>query len=327
MTRVHIIGAAGYGAGDLLRFLDRHPHVQIGKLESGSSTGEYLGDVFPELRRLPVGKLQFSARGSVIASLAENDLVICAGSHDLALELVPALLELGVRIIDLSDAYRLDWQNRGAVYGFPERYRAQITDARLVANPGCFPTTTLLSMDPLAAFHERITTLIFDITSGISGAGRTPKTGSLFAEMDGEMRAYGLTGHRHMPEIEQELAAVQITAPFTFTPQVAPFTRGMLACSYAIFSQAPPIEQIDAAFHQAYDGSAFVRLLQPAQAPSLRAVARTNAAELSYSLHANTLRVLCGIDNLGKGAAGQAIQNLNVMYGYPEDCSLNDHAN
>ena len=322
MTRVHIIGAAGYGAGDLLRFLDAHPHVTIGTLESGSSAGEYLGDIFPELRRLAVGALRFSPRASVLADLAENDLVICAGSHELALEIVPSLLELGVRVIDLSDAFRLGWQERGAVYGFPERYREQISAARLIANPGCFPTTTLLALDPLRAFADRMATIILDITSGISGAGRSPKTGSLFAELSEEVRTYGLAGHRHIPEIAQELQHVGIHAPFTFTPQVAPFTRGMLGHVYVVFSEAPSLEAIDAAFHQAYDASPFVRLLAPTQAPVLRAVARTNTAEISYTLQGNALRILCGIDNLGKGAAGQAIQNFNLMYGYPENCAL-----
>ncbi len=327
MTRVHIIGAAGYGAGDILRYLDRHPHVTIGTLESGSSAGEYLGDIFPELRHLPVGRLQFAERGAVRSNLAAEDLVICAGSAELASEIVPGLLEQGARVIDLSDAFRLDWQQHGAVYGFTERYRDQIAQARLVANPGCFPTTTLLALQPLAALANTITAIVLNITSGISGAGRTPKTGSLFAELDGEIRAYGLAGHRHIPEIAQELAALKINAPFTFTPQVAPVTRGMLGCISVIFSQAPTQATLDSLFEQTYNGTDFVHLLPATQAPSLRAVARTNNAELSYSLHINTLRILCGIDNLGKGAAGQAVQNLNVMYGYSENCSLNDHPN
>jgi N-acetyl-gamma-glutamyl-phosphate reductase len=324
-TKLHIIGAAGYGAGDILRYLDAHPHVEIGTLESGSSTGEFLGDVFPELRRFAAGSRKFSERGSVSAAAQADDLVVCAGSHELAQEVAPQFLARGARVLDLSDNYRLDWQNRDAVYGFTERYRDRIRTARLVANPGCFPTTTLLALAPLRAFAANIATLVLDIKSGISGAGRTPRTGSLFAELDGEVRAYGLAGHRHIPEIAQELDACGITAPFTFTPQVAPFTRGMLGCIYVIFSLAPSLEEIDAAYYSAYAGSPFVRLLAPERAPSLRAVAHSNDAEISYTLNGNTLRILCGIDNLGKGAAGQAVQNINVMYNYPEETALNGH--
>jgi N-acetyl-gamma-glutamyl-phosphate reductase len=323
VTTLHIIGAAGYGAGEILRFLNFHPHVKIGKLESRSSAGESLGDLFPELRRLAVGPMRFSERGTVLAAARPEDVVLCAGSHELAEEVAPELVKRGVRVLDLSDAFRLDWRKHGAVYGFTERYREQIRTARLLANPGCFPTATLLALDPLAPFAEQITTFILDIKSGISGAGRTPKSTSLFAELDGEIRAYGLAGHRHGAEIAQELAAAGLKAPFTFTPQVAPLTRGMLACIYVLFSQAPDLEAIDEAYHAAYDASPFVRLLAATQAPSLRATARNNDAEISYQLQGDTLRVLCGIDNLGKGAAGQAVQNLNIMCGYPEETSLN----
>lgn len=323
MTTLHVIGAGGYGAGEVLRFLAHHPYVEIGILESAGSAGESLGDLFPELRRLAVGPIRLSERGAVLAAARPEDVVLCAGSHELAGEVAPGLVKSGARVIDLSDAFRLDWRSRRAVYGFTERYREQIRTARLLANPGCFPTATLLALDPLARFAERITTFILDIKSGISGAGRTPKTGSLFAELEGEVRAYGLAGHRHGAEIAQELAATGLRAPFTFTPQVVPLTRGMLACIYVIFSQPPDLGAIDEAYRAAYDESPFVRLLTAGQAPSLRATARSNDAEISYQLQGNTLRILCGIDNLGKGAAGQAVQNLNLMCGYPEETSLN----
>jgi N-acetyl-gamma-glutamyl-phosphate reductase len=321
-TRLHILGASGYGAGEIVRYLQNHPHFEIVTLESDSAANTPLSDTFPELRRFAAGSRRFDPRGTVRARVAAGDIVILAGSHELALAEAPALLELGARILDLSDGFRLKWNERGAVYGFSERYREQIATAKLVANPGCFPTTSMLALWPLAKFAKRINTIILDIKSGISGAGRNPKTGSLLAELEGEVRPYGLTGHRHVPEIAQELASIGITAPFTFSPQVVPIARGMIGSIYVIFNDAPTFAEIDAAYHAQYDNARFVTLLPAETAPSLRAVSRSNNAELSYSLQGSTLRTFCAIDNLGKGAAGQAVQNLNIMGGYPEETSL-----
>jgi N-acetyl-gamma-glutamyl-phosphate reductase len=164
--------------------------------------------------------------------------------------------------------------------------------------------------------------LVLDMKSGISGAGRTPRVGSMLAELEGEVRAYGLAGHRHGPEIAQELRAVGIDVPFTFTPHVIPIARGMLGSLYVTFSQPPERAAIAAAYAQAYGQSPAIRILPEHEAPQLRAVARTNDAEISFDLVGPTLRILCAIDNLGKGAAGQAVQNFNLMYGFPEEMSL-----
>jgi N-acetyl-gamma-glutamyl-phosphate reductase len=281
-----------------------------------------VGDTFPEIRRLAVGARRFTARGSVGENVATGDLVVLAGSHEVALDAAPALLAKGARIIDLSDAFRLDWQSRAAVYGLPERYREQIRTANLIANPGCFPTTALLALTPLASFAQNMISLVLDMKSGISGAGRTPRVGSMLAELEGEVRAYGLAGHRHGPEIAQELRAVGIDVPFTFTPHVIPIARGMLGSLYVTFSQPPERAAIAAAYAQAYGQSPAIRILPEHEAPQLRAVARTNDAEISFDLVGPTLRILCAIDNLGKGAAGQAVQNFNLMYGFPEEMSL-----
>jgi N-acetyl-gamma-glutamyl-phosphate reductase len=227
-------------------------------------------------------------------------------------------------VIDLSDAFRLKPATHGAVYGWTERYRAAVRDATLIANPGCYPTATLLALAPLGAFAGEIAQLIVDAKSGITGAGRTPSTASLFAEVEGDVRAYGLGGHRHEAEIRQELEALGIVAPLVFTPHVVPLGRGMLVDAYATLRGAPDAGAVAAAFARAYEDEPFVRVLPADRAPSLPGVARTNDAELHVSVKGNVIRVIAAIDNLGKGAAGQALQNLNVMLGLPETTGLID---
>ncbi|MGB8205351.1 MAG: N-acetyl-gamma-glutamyl-phosphate reductase, partial [Candidatus Baltobacteraceae bacterium] len=245
--------------------------------------------------------------------------VLLAGSAESAREAAPRFLAKGARVIDFSDAFRLHEHAAGAVYGLTERYRDAIRGAGLVANPGCYPTTALLALLPLAPFASEIVQLVVDAKSGITGAGRNPKTELLFAEADEDVRAYGLDGHRHQPEMEQELRAAGIFAPLVFTPHVVPLRRGMLADCYAFFAREPAEDAIRASYARAYEGSPFVRLLRPERAPSLPAVALTNDAEIHLSFKGRMVRIIAAIDNLGKGAAGQAVQNLNVMLGFPEE--------
>ncbi len=312
MTTVHIWGAAGYAAAEAIRLLHAHPFVELGALESRSHAGEALCDHFPALRRTAY---RFSATGSVRASLAAGDVVLTAGGHGEAHEAVPAFLEAGARVIDLSADYRFD---DGVAYGLSEWNRARIAAAELVANPGCYPTATLLAVLPLLSIAQP-RQLIVDAKSGITGAGRKPNVSSLFAEVAGEIRAYGLDGHRHEPEITRILRERDCDVPLVFTPHVVPLARGMLVDAYAVFDRAIAAAEIDAAFGQAYAGNAFVT---HAHAPSVAAVAGTNRAEIRYDALGTTVRAICAIDNLGKGAAGQAVQNLNIMLGYPEETAL-----
>jgi N-acetyl-gamma-glutamyl-phosphate reductase len=319
MTRVHIVGAAGYAAADFIRLALRHPHLELGTLESRSHAGKPVAEHAPALRRFARA---FDGPDSVLAGLAANDAVILASNAEEARAQAPAFLERGALVIDLSDAFRLRAHANGAIYGFPERYRDQIARARLVANPGCYPTATELALVPLAAFAADLTQAVIDAKSGVTGAGRTPSTSSLFAEADEDVRAYGFGGHRHEPEIAQELQACGIAAPFVFTPQVVPLKRGMLVCAYAVFARDPDAHALAAAYERAYANSPFVRILPPSRAPSLPALAGTNDAEIHLSVNGRVARVLCAIDNLGKGAAGQAMQNLNIMLGFPEETAL-----
>ena len=318
MIRVHVYGASGYAAAEAIALLRRHPQVELGALESASHAGEKIGAHFTSLRTLD---RTFDGPGSVLNAIVAGDVVILGGSHGVAKSIAPQLLARGARAIDLSGDFRLAPSD--AVYGFAERYAAQIATAQLIANPGCYPTATLLATLPLAPFSPA--RIIVDAKSGITGAGRTPAVGSLFAEVSGEVRAYGLNGHRHEPEIVQEWRAAGIEASLIFTPHVVPIARGMLVDAYCIFDRAPGEAAVHAAFKRAYEGNAFVRVLEGG-APSVTAVAGTNDAELQISVCGDVVRVICAIDNLGRGAAGQAVRNLNIMHGFPEELGLDAHA-
>ena len=319
MTRVHIVGAAGYAAADFTRRVSRHPHLELGALESRSHAGKPVAEHAPGLRRTARA---YDPPDTALAGLAADDAVILAGNAEEARAQAHVFLERGAYVIDLSDAFRLRAHSNGAIYGFPERYRDRIAGARFTANPGCYPTATQLALYPLASFAADVTHLAIDAKSGVTGAGRTPAATSLFAEVDEDVRAYGFGGHRHEPEIAQELQACGIAAPFVFTPQVVPLKRGMLVCAYAMFSRDPDAHALAAAYERAYANNPFVRVLPPSRAPSLPALAGTNDAEIHLTVNGRIARVLCAIDNLGKGAAGQAMQNLNIMLGFPEETAL-----
>lgn len=316
---VHVYGASGYAAAELIGLLARHPRARLGALESASHAGEPIAKHFTDLRRI---ERAFDGPGSVLEELEPGDAVVLAGSHGLAKKVAPEFLERGARVVDLSGDFRV--APTPAVYGYSERYRDQIAAARFVANPGCYPTATLLATLPLAPFAPK--QIIVDAKSGITGAGRTPSTASLFAEVEGDVRAYGLGGHRHEPEILQEWRAAGISANLVFTPQVVPVSRGMLVNAYAICSQHVDEGAVQSAFRSAYDGNPFVRLLPDGMVPSMRAVRGTNDAELHVSVSGTVVRVLCAIDNLGRGAAWQAVVNLNIMHGYPAEEGLDARA-
>ena len=323
MSRVHVIGAAGYAAGEFIRLLSDHPSFEIGVLESQSSTGQSVGEVFPLLRR---EKHRFGGSGCVAAGVREGDFVAYCASHGVAREHAAGLLAKGARVIDFSPDFRIADGTHDAVYGFPERYRDQIARAKLVANPGCYPTSILLGALPLAHLDATPQHIVIDAKSGITGAGRNPATGSLFAEVDGDVHVYGFGGHRHEPEMEQELVNIGLLAPFVFTPQVVPLRRGMLACLYVVYPRAVAQAELDAAFTREYAGNPFVRVLDATMAPNLVGVCGTNDAEITVHARGNVARILVGIDNLGKGAAAQALQNLNIMSGIAQETGLENRA-
>ncbi len=319
MTRVHVWGASGYGAAEAIRLLDAHPFFELGMLESRSHAGAFLADHFPLLRTTDY---VFTPEGSVREALRPGDFVIAAGAHGEAHAHVPAFLDAGARVVDLSADYRFD---DDAAYGLSEWNRDAIAGASLVANPGCYPTATLLGLLPLLELATPLQ-LVVDAKSGITGAGRKPATGSLYAEVAGDIRAYGIGGHRHQPEIERQLRSDGIEAPLLFTPHVVPLARGMLADAYAVFDEVLDEGVVRGAYRAVYAGGPFIRILEGERVPSVAAVTGTNDVEIRVDVRGNTVRVICAIDNLGKGAAGQAVQNLNLMLGYPEETGLHARA-
>lgn len=315
MTRVHVWGASGYAASEAIAFLAMHPSVELGLLESASLAGEPVGRHFPRLRTL---ERSFDYPGAILGAIEPDDVVIMGGAHGSAKDMAPKFLEAGARVIDLSEDFRL--APAAAVYGLPERYKAHLAGARLVANPGCYPTATLLALLPLSSFEA--SQIIVDAKSGITGAGRKPSVRALYAEVADDIHAYGLEGHRHEAEIVQELSAAGIDAPLVFTPHVVPLARGMLVDAYVVLRTAPEPSAVRAAYARFYGGNPFVRLLDDGVSPSVAAVTYTNDAEIAVSVHGKVVRAICAIDNLGRGAAGQAIANLNIMLGLPEEIGL-----
>lgn len=319
MKRVHIWGASGYGAAEAMRLCDAHPYLELGALESRSHEGHAVAEHFPLLRKTAY---RFTGEGSVLAAIAEEDIVIAAGAHGEAKRHVPAFLGAGARVVDLSADYRLDDR---VAYGLSEWNRNEIAQADLIANPGCYPTATLLGLLPLVHVHAPAQ-LIVDAKSGITGAGRNPSLGALYAEVAGDVRAYGLEMHRHQPEIEHILTLHGTGAPLVFTPHIVPLARGMLVDSYAIFDGALDADEVHQLYTTAYADSPFIRILAGELAPSVSAVTGTNDAEIRVDVRANVVRIITAIDNLGKGAAGQALQNINIMLGYPEETGFYDRA-
>ncbi|NNM98504.1 MAG: N-acetyl-gamma-glutamyl-phosphate reductase [Candidatus Eremiobacteraeota bacterium] len=312
MTRVHVWGAAGYAAAQAIEWIAAHPRLELALLESKSHAGTLLGESFGAFRR---SDLRFAESGSIESELAAGEIVLAAGAHGQGRDTVERFLARGARVVDLSADFRFDER---AAYGLAEWNRDAIAEAALVANPGCYPTASLLPLLPLTAAFAPLA-IVIDAKSGITGAGRTPALASMFAEVDGEIRAYGLSGHRHQPEIERALALRGCESPLTFTPHVVPLSRGMLADTYLMFDRAPDPHAVESVLRDAYRASPFVRILEPGRAPSVAAVVGTNDAEIAVDLCGKTIRAICAIDNLGKGAAGQALQNINIMLGYPQE--------
>lgn len=336
MTReIGIIGASGYTGGELLRLLCRHPSLRVGWATSRQHAGSPAAEVFTSLRDFTDVRFCAPDLASIPAAV---EAVFVALPHVEAMGVVPALLERGLKVVDLSADFRLrDAAEYArayghphaapellaeAVYGLAEHARERVRAARLVANPGCYPTATLLALLPLA----RTGLLgefgaIVDAKSGVSGAGRGLKQGSLFCEVNEGLAAYNVGRHRHQPEMAQELkAASGGPVALTFAPHLVPLSRGMEATIYVVPPKGGGLREAGAALREAYAGEPFVKVLPDGKLPGVREVAGTNLCRIGLTDDPQGGRlVLCSvIDNLLKGASGQALQNMNLMLGLAE---------
>jgi N-acetyl-gamma-glutamyl-phosphate reductase len=325
VTRVAIAGATGYTGQELVRLLARHPAVQLTLATSSGAAARHL----PALAHVWDGAI---TPLDPVALAREAELVFLALPDTAAAELAPRLLEQGVRVIDLSGAFRLQdaaergrWYPEtgalpdGVAYGLTERARAAVRDARLVANPGCYPTSAILALGPLADAGLLVpgADIVIDSKSGISGAGKIPTERTHFSERHGSVAAYGVFGHRHGAEIEQGLGRT-----VTFTPHLVPLDRGILSTIFARVAPGTTPDAVSAVFETAYAGEHFVRLGGDAL-PEIKQVVHTNFCDLGWRVDPSGRVVLVSvIDNLLKGASGQAVQNMNVMLGLDERMSL-----
>lgn len=331
MIRVGIVGGTGYTGVELLRLLARHPEVQIASITSRGDAGTDVTQMFPNLR----GRLRLRFEDPATANLKSCDAVFFATPNGVAMEQAPPLLDAGVRVIDLAADYRIsdvaDWSRwygmqhaspewvGKAVYGLPEMNRAAIRNARLVANPGCYPTAVQLGFMPLLEQGlVELDHLVADAKSGVSGAGRKAEVATLFAEASDNFKAYAVPGHRHLPEIRQGLSAMAgEPVGLTFVPHLTPMIRGIHATLYArIRSEA----DLQALFVERYRDEPFVDVLPAGSHPDTRSVRAANTCRIAVHRpqDGEAVVVLAVIDNLVKGAAGQAVQNLNIMFGLPE---------
>jgi len=342
-TKVAVLGASGYTGEELVRLLLRHPQAELVAVTSRQYVGKTVAEVFPRVGSYAGAKaLQFSeAAPEKIARIAE--FAFLALPHGVAVEFAGPLLQAGARVVDLSADFRIrnpatyrEFYGREhgtpdllgeAVYGLPEIYRDKIRDARLVACPGCYPTSILLPLIPL--LREKLIdpeNIIASSLSGVSGAGRKAEADYLFVECNESVRPYGVPKHRHLAEIEQELSiAADTTVTIQFTPHLVPINRGILTTLYLTpTALGRDAGRIDATFHQAYAAAPFVRLLGDKSLPDTKNVVGSNVIEIAWRHDPRTGRLLMisAEDNLMKGASGQAIQCFNLMCGFEEDAGL-----
>jgi N-acetyl-gamma-glutamyl-phosphate reductase len=334
--RTAIIGATGYTGLELYRILSRHPGVTITAVTSERYAGKPYSAVFPSVQ---------SARGLLLESLDRDavadkaDIFFTALPHSEAMRVVPGFVERGKYVIDLSADFRLSspetyqrWYQPhsapallgAAVYGLSEINRSAIAASRLVANPGCYPTSIIL---PLAPFLRdgliALDGIIADSKSGVSGAGRSLKVQSLFCEASENFKAYGLLSHRHTPEIDEQLSRIAARpVSITFSPHLVPINRGMLSTIYLTLTEPMDSDAVYGVLQRCYGSERFIRILPPGTLPETGWVRGTNFCDIGFRVDNRRLILVSVIDNLTKGASGQAVQNMNIMLGFAEDAAL-----
>lgn len=323
--KVGIIGASGYTGGELLRLLLHHPKVDVECATSRRFEEKPVSSVHPNLAAFTDAVFE----NPTPAQVADRcDLVFTAVPHGAAMRVVPKLLDAGTRVVDISADYRLPTEvfervygmrhtaPREAVYGLCELH-PEVVDARLCANPGCYPTGAILAAAPLVArgYVERV---VFDAKSGISGAGAEPTSTSHYPNVAQNVLAYRLTSHRHLPEMQRELSSLSRDVKVSFTPHVVPCVRGILTTAHVFLKKPQALEDISYIYEDFYGGKPFIRLLDGI--PTLSGVRGSNFCDIGFEVEKGTDRVVVvsAIDNLVKGASGQAVQNMNIMCGFDE---------
>ncbi|HBY57250.1 MAG TPA: N-acetyl-gamma-glutamyl-phosphate reductase [Candidatus Atribacteria bacterium] len=348
--KVSIIGATGYTGKELVKILMNHPKVELVYLTSSTYTGENIAEIFPEFRN-KLDQALINLDLEVVSR--DSDLVFTALPHTVSMEVVSELFKKGVKVVDLSADYRLkdsavykEWYKKehnqiskellnNAVYGLPEIYSDKIKVTSLVANPGCYPTSIILGIAPLLKYHlVKPEGIVIDSKSGTTGAGRKLSLGLHFSECNENFKAYKVIKHNHIPEIEQELSAIYFSESecrqerteikVCFTPHLLPINRGILSTCYLTLKESKEEGEILEVYQKFYQNTPFVRIFEPPDLPEIKFVSGTNYCDIGFSLdkRVNKIKVISVIDNLLKGAAGQAVQNMNIMSSFPETCGL-----
>ncbi len=334
--KVSVIGATGYTGVELVRLLAEHPEVEINALTSHSFAGEQIADIYPHLKE----KLDIECEKLNVEQVAAaSEVVFTALPHGVSMEVVPDFVEQGVTVIDLSGDYRYqklatyeEWYQEhsspdllnSGIYGLPEINREEVRTSNLIANPGCYPTTSILALYPLV--KEGLIDsqgIIIDAKSGVTGAGRKPTRGTHFCEVEENFKAYKVANHRHQSEIEERLTAwTPEKTEVTFTPHLLPVKRGILATIYGNLTNNLSEQDLISCYQDFYSGEEFVRILTD-KTPQLKYVAGSNYCDLAVTVNdRGQVVVLAAIDNLIKGSAGQAVQNLNLVAGWEETTGL-----
>jgi N-acetyl-gamma-glutamyl-phosphate reductase len=337
--KVGIVGGTGYTGVELLRLLAVHPHVELSAITSRGDAGSLVADMFPNLR----GYVDLAFSDPANANLTACDVVFFATPHGVAMSQAPSLVDAGVKVIDLAADFRLQdvavfeqWYKMphscpdilsSAVYGIPELNRDKIKYAQVIGNPGCYPTTVLLGLAPLLekGYIDFSAPIIADSKSGVSGAGRKAEVATLFSEASDTMKAYGVAGHRHHPEIYAQLTQLaNNTLQFIFVPHLVPMIRGMLSTMYVKLNATANQTNLQALYEGRYQHEQFVDVLPAGSLPETRSVRGSNHLRIALHPQSNAgyLTVVVVQDNLVKGAAGQAVQNMNIMFGLDEHAGL-----
>jgi len=332
MIKVGIVGATGYTGAELVRILLNHPQVEITSLTAKIDKSQPISQIFPHFKGIFDMECEVFENAEKVAD--KVDLIFLAVPHTVALKLVPEFLKKGKKVIDLSADYRFDnvktyeeWYAvkhiypqllKEKVYGLPELYKEKIKNAKLIANPGCYPTSVILGIYPLIKLGL-VNEVLVNSLSGVSGAGRTANLSLNFPEIEGNLKAYKIASHRHQPEMEEQLSKINDSKiKVIFVPHLVPISRGILTTMYIKLAKPADKNKIFESYNNAYKNEPFVQVLPETQSPQIKMVRGTNKCQISVIVKDDLAIVVTAIDNLIKGASGQAVQNMNLMYGWDE---------